>query len=239
VAMALAASGIWPVPDTETTRPGVNMPLGRGGSAVHRRRVAAERIMMYALGLTPVRDTARLVAVHMSCEAGVKTADQFKADMLTLLPQLRRFALSLTRSRADADDLVQEACASALAKSQQYDAAQPMDRWMFRIIRNLWIDEMRKRKVRLGEGQIPAEEATELRDNSEAEDAILASQVRGQVAALPAGLSQPLLLVCAEGYSYREAADLLAIPIGTVMSRIHRARQILMAGLDDKERVPQ
>jgi RNA polymerase sigma-70 factor, ECF subfamily len=61
--------------------------------------------------------------------------------------------------------------------------------------------------------------------------------VRGKVTALPADLSQPLLLVCAEGYSYREAAELLAIPIGTVMSRIYRARQILIAGMGEKERV--
>jgi RNA polymerase sigma-70 factor, ECF subfamily len=170
-------------------------------------------------------------------EALVTSPDQFKADMLTLLPQLRRFAMALTRSRTDADDLVQDACASALTKWQQFDPAQHFDRWLFRILRNLWIDELRKRKVRIGQGQVPAEEAIELRDDTAAEDAVLANQVRGQVTALPADLSQPLLLVCAEGYTYREAAVLLEIPIGTVMSRIHRARQILMAGMSEKERV--
>jgi RNA polymerase sigma-70 factor, ECF subfamily len=173
----------------------------------------------------------------MKKEARVQSPDQFKADMLILLPQLRRFALTLTRSRPDADDLVQDACASALTKWQQFDPAQHFDRWLFRILRNLWIDELRKRKVRHGQGQIPAEEATELRDDTDAEDTILAKQVRGQVTALPADLSEPLLLVCAEGYSYREAAELLAIPIGTVMSRIYRARQILIAGMGEKERV--
>jgi RNA polymerase sigma-70 factor, ECF subfamily len=156
---------------------------------------------------------------------------QFKSDMLTLLPKLRRFALSLTRSRPDADDIIQDTCAVALTKWQQYDPAQPFDRWLFRILRNLWIDEVRKRGVRTGQGHVPAEEATELRNDTDAEDAILAKQVRGRVDALPTDLSQPLLLVCAEGYTYREASDLLEIPIGTVMSRIHRARQILIAGL--------
>jgi RNA polymerase sigma-70 factor, ECF subfamily len=169
-------------------------------------------------------------------EVGVNTPDQFKSDILSLLPRLRRFGLSLTRSGADADDLVQDAYAAALTKWHQFDPSQHLDRWMFRIVRNLWISELRKRKVRQGEGTIPAEDATELRTDTDAEDAMLARQVRGQVDALPADLAQPLLLVCAEGYSYREAADLLDIPIGTVMSRIHRARKILMAGLGEKER---
>jgi RNA polymerase sigma-70 factor, ECF subfamily len=167
----------------------------------------------------------------------VKTPDQFKAEMLNLLPQLRRFAMSLIRSHPDADDLVQDACAAALTKWQQYDQTQPFDRWLFRILRNLWIDELRKRGVRAGQGHVPAEDATELRDDTDAEDSLLARQVRGRVDALPSDLSQPLLLVCAEGYTYREASELLEIPIGTVMSRIHRARQILMAGLAEKERV--
>ncbi|MFQ1702163.1 RNA polymerase sigma factor [Loktanella agnita] len=165
------------------------------------------------------------------------TPDQFKTDMIGLLPRLRRFAISLTRSGPDADDLLQDACTTALQKWHHYDPAQPLDRWMFRVIRNLWISEIRKRKVRQGEGQIPAEEATELQTESNVDDAMTAKQVRGQVSALPDDLSQPLLLVCAEGYSYKEAAELLGIPIGTIMSRIHRARKILVARLTEAEAV--
>ncbi len=165
------------------------------------------------------------------------TPDQFKTDMIGLLPRLRRFAISLTRSGPDADDLLQDACATALQKWHHYDPAQPLDRWMFRVIRNLWISEIRKRKVRQGEGQIPAEEATELQTESNVDDAMTAKQVRGQVSALPEDLSQPLLLVCAEGYSYKEAAELLGIPIGTIMSRIHRARKLLVARLTEAETI--
>ncbi len=159
------------------------------------------------------------------------TFNQFRDDMIALLPRLRRFALSLTRSGPDADDLLQDACATALQKWEQYDPAQPLDRWLFRVLRNLWISEVRKRKVRLGQGQVPADEAPELRVEDTAAEKLAAQQVRGRVENLPDDLSQPLMLVCAEGYSYREVSDLLGIPIGTVMSRIHRARKTLITGM--------
>lgn len=162
--------------------------------------------------------------------------DQFKSEMIGLLPRMRRFAMTLTRSAPDADDLVQDACATALQKWHHYDPAQPLDRWMFRIIRNLWISEIRKRQVRQGQGQIPAEEATELQ-TADADDALAARQVQGKVNALPAELAQPLMLVCGEGYSYLEVSALLEIPVGTVMSRIHRARKLLVSTLGQAERI--
>ena len=161
------------------------------------------------------------------------TFDQFKTEMISLLPRLQRFAISLTRSRPDADDLLQEACATALQKWEQYDPSYPLDRWMFRVVRNLWVSEIRKRKVRQGEGQVDAESASGLHAPGSTEDAMIAQQVRCKVTDLDPDLSQPLLLVCAEGYSYREVSDLLSIPIGTVMSRIHRARKLLMSSLSE------
>jgi len=169
-------------------------------------------------------------------EARVTAPDQFRTEMIGLLPRLRRFAVTLCRSGPDADDLVQDACAAALQKWHHYDPAQPLDRWMFRIVRNLWISEIRKRQVRQGQGQIPAEEAIELQ-TADADDALAARQVQGKVSALPAELSQPLMLVCAEGYSYLEVSTLLEIPVGTVMSRIHRARKLLVSTLGQAERI--
>lgn len=168
-------------------------------------------------------------------DAVAMTPEQFKTELISLLPRLRRFALSLTRSGPDADDLLQEACSAALQKWQQYDPAQPFDRWMFRVVRNLWISEVRKRQVRQGQGQVPAEEAVELRSEDAAVDVQTARQVKGQVANLDPELGQPLMLVCAEGYSYKEVSELLGIPIGTVMSRIHRARKLLISSLSEKE----
>ncbi len=174
----------------------------------------------------------------MQATAMAMTPDQFKSEMISLLPRLRRFALSLTRSGPDADDLLQDACAAALQKWQQYDPAQPLDRWLFRVLRNLWISEIRKRNVRQGAGQVPAEEATELRVEDQADEVLTAKQVRRKVDDLDQDLAQPLMLVCAEGYSYREASELLGIPIGTVMSRIHRARKQLMSSLSSEGVVP-
>lgn len=176
-----------------------------------------------------------IARIHEVSRAMVMTSDQFKSEMISLLPRLRRFALSLTRSGPDADDLLQEACTTALQKWQQYDPAQPFDRWMFRVVRNLWVSEIRKRQVRQGTGQIDAQDAPELQAVGSADEVLEAKQVRGKVADLDAELSQPLMLVCAEGYSYREVSDLLGIPIGTVMSRIHRARKQLVSGLAVEE----
>ena len=179
---------------------------------------------------TPV---LRLVA----CGGSVSDQDQFKKDMIALLPRLRRFARTLTRDMPDADDLVQDACMKALANRAQWDPAQPLDRWMFRITRNVWFSELRKRKVRTGEGQVDASEASELQVESRGEGTVFGNEIRAHVSALPSELSSALMLVCAEGYSYREAAEMLEIPVGTVMSRIHRARKMLAGALGSVEQV--
>ena len=150
-----------------------------------------------------------------------------KRELIALLPRLRRFARSLTRSVPEADDLVQEACLRALSRSHQWDPTQPLDRWMFRITRNLWISEMRKRTVRLGQGHVPADESHELVTHETGESAAAVTELRGHIDTLPEDLSAVLLTVSVEGYSYAEAAELFDIPIGTVMSRIHRARKAL------------
>lgn len=167
----------------------------------------------------------------LGAESGM-SPETFKSELIVLLPRLKRYAITLTRSTPDADDLVQDVCMNALRKWEQYNTAQPLDRWLFTILKNQWISEIRKRKVRLGQGQIPAEDAVELSTNNNADDAILVKQVQGKISNLPSELSQPLLLVCAEGYSYLEVSNFLEIPIGTVMSRIHRARKIISADFE-------
>lgn len=160
-------------------------------------------------------------------EADVST--DLKRDLIALFPRLRRFARTLTRSVPEADDLVQEACLRALTRADQWDRSQPLDRWMFRITRNLWISEIRKRGVRMGQGQVPAEETNELVSVETGEASVAAAQLRHRIDALPQDLSAVLLTVSVEGYSYAEAAELFEIPVGTVMSRIHRARKMLAA----------
>ncbi|MEM9320178.1 MAG: RNA polymerase sigma factor [Pseudomonadota bacterium] len=159
------------------------------------------------------------------------TTNSLKQDLIALLPRLRRFARALTRSVSEADDLVQEACLRALSRAELWDESQPLDRWMFRITRNLWISEVRKRSVRLGAGHVPAEDSDELRSVETGEAVLAAAQLQGRIAQLPGDLAPILLAVSVEGFSYAEAADLFGVPIGTVMSRVHRARKILAAAL--------
>ncbi len=157
----------------------------------------------------------------------VNLSQDLKKQLIAMLPRLRRFARTMTRSATEADDLVQEACLRALSRSDQWNPDHPLDRWVFRITRNLWISELRKRQVRLGQGHVPAEETSELVNRDTGEETMAATQLKGKIAALPQDLSAVLLLVSVEGYSYAETAELMEIPIGTVMSRVHRARKLL------------
>jgi RNA polymerase sigma-70 factor (ECF subfamily) len=160
-----------------------------------------------------------------------------RQDLVALLPRLRRFALSLTHSPSDADDLVQDACFRAIASASDWDPSQGLDRWAFRILRNLWITELRKRQVRLGAGHIDAGEADELQTHRTGEHDLALTQLMGRLAALPPAYGSVLLLIGVEGYSYKEAANLLDVPTGTVMSRLYRARQMLAEHLSETQTV--
>jgi RNA polymerase sigma-70 factor (ECF subfamily) len=152
-------------------------------------------------------------------------------ELVRALPRLRRFAVSLTRNTVDADDLVQDTCQRALARQAMRPAGARFESWLFTLMRNMWIDEVRKRKVRLGQGVVDATEHTELKIGPSGEDAVYAHQARAMIARLPVGLASVFLLVNVEGHSYREAASILGIPIGTVMSRLSAARLRLAAML--------
>ncbi|MGB1034717.1 MAG: RNA polymerase sigma factor [Primorskyibacter sp.] len=154
-------------------------------------------------------------------------SQDLKTELVALLPRLRRFARTMTRSVTEADDLLQEACVRALSRADQRDPTRPLDRWMYRIIRNLWISEMRKRTVRQGQGGVPAEDAVELSTTDTGETQLAARQLGRTISTLPKDLSSILLLVSVEGHSYSEAAEILNIPVGTVMSRMYRARNAL------------
>lgn len=153
--------------------------------------------------------------------------DQFKTDLVQMLPRLRRFALTLTRNRDDGDDLVQTACERAILKRPQWQPGTRLDSWLYTIMRNLWGSELRGRRVRFGAGQIDAAETDELTTAIAAPDHLYGNQMAAMIMALPDGLSATLLLVAIEGHSYHEAAQILDIPIGTIMSRMSRARQML------------
>ena len=158
---------------------------------------------------------------------------QFRTDLVGLLPRLRRFALTLARNRDDGDDLVQAACERAILRAGQWQPGTRLDSWLFTIMRNIWVSEIRSRRVRLGQGHVDAAETDELSTPVGAADHIYGNQLIGIVMSLPEGLSACLLLVSVEGHSYQEAAHILDIPIGTVMSRMSRARQLMKELLAD------
>jgi RNA polymerase sigma-70 factor (ECF subfamily) len=159
------------------------------------------------------------------------------AQLVALLPRLRRFARGLAGTADQADDLVQAACERALSRIQQWTPGTRLDSWMFRIIQTIWLDERRSVKVRSGEGTVEAENAgAELSvDGARDMEAHLTfDAVRRAMTKLPEEQQAVLMLVCVEGQTYKEAADTLAIPIGTVMSRLARARLALVREMGEQ-----
>lgn len=144
-----------------------------------------------------------------------------------IYPRLWRFCLALTRDRAKAEDLAQSTCERALTQADKFDPGTDLDRWLFVMARRLWLNEVRATKVRRGEGLVPIEE-TDTQDNKpNVETNILARQVFDMVQALPEAQRMTALLVYVEGRPYREAAEILDIPIGTVMSRLSSVRKAI------------
>lgn len=159
----------------------------------------------------------------------------FERDLLDLLPRLRRFARSLTLDAADADDLCQLALERALKAEDQWAKGTRLDSWMYRIIRNCWIDELRSRRRR-GETVAIDVDGFDLPDASDRQMEARAelNNVDRAMSALPPEQREVIALVLVEGLAYREAAELLDLPMGTVTSRLVRGRQALMELLGEQ-----
>ncbi|HEY4252179.1 MAG TPA: sigma-70 family RNA polymerase sigma factor [Roseomonas sp.] len=156
-------------------------------------------------------------------------------DLRDLLPQLRRFALSLTREPASADDLVQACLERALSRWSSWRSDGSPRAWMFTILYRQFIAERRraKRFARLA-GLFSGAERTA----PSPEDGALARSGLAAIDGLPAEQRALLLLVSVEGLSYREAAAALDLPIGTVMSRLSRARAALHRAVEGEVAPP-
>jgi RNA polymerase sigma-70 factor (ECF subfamily) len=155
--------------------------------------------------------------------------DALGEQIVQLLPRLRRFARSLANSVQDADDLVQLAIERALSRSEQLRPQAQLSSWLFGILRNAWIDEARARGRRtklfvapeLGEN-VPDPAAGSQADTLSVQDAL---------ARLPDDQREVISLVLVEGLSYKEAAEILGVPVGTVTSRLARGRDSLQTML--------
>jgi RNA polymerase sigma-70 factor (ECF subfamily) len=146
-------------------------------------------------------------------------------QIVALLPRLRRFALTLTRHPEDGDDLVQMTVERALPRLDSWKEGSRLDSWLFKIMQNIWIDQLRSRRSRgrpandVDLGALPGLDGRAALDSRLTLDDTLRAVMR-----LPDEQRSALLLVAVEGHSYREAAEVLQVPIGTIMSRIARAR---------------
>ena len=159
---------------------------------------------------------------------GCMADDGFREQMIAFLPRLSAFALSLTGNADQRDDLVQETCTRALAHRDQWQSGTRLDSWMFRIAQNLWLD--RKRAERYRGELVDIDMVGDLTDS----DGRRITESRLALAEVLRGLDQLspehrvlIGLVCVDGMTYKEASEVLELPVGTVMSRLARARLAL------------
>ncbi|BFI95837.1 MAG: RNA polymerase sigma factor [Rhodanobacter sp.] len=157
------------------------------------------------------------------------SSDAVREGLIALLPRLRRLARALVGQPADADDLVQVVLERALARSAQWRPDAALDKWVFAIARNAWRDELRAR----GRAQhlFAPEEAGETVADGSAALPVQRLELAQALAALPSDHREVVALVLIEGLSYDEAAAMLEVPVGTVTSRLARARATLQAHL--------
>jgi RNA polymerase sigma-70 factor, ECF subfamily len=158
-------------------------------------------------------------------EANVLTKDTIAAE----IPRLRRYARALVGQETEADDLVQDTLERALSRMHLWRSNENPRRWLFTILHNLHVDRVR------GKARQPL--ADELDDHvadpaSRPEDGVTQCEVNAALQRLPLGQRQIVLLVGLEGLSYAEAAAVIGVPIGTVMSRLARGREKLRQLLD-------
>ena len=175
-------------------------------------------------------------------------ASIFEADALPYLDQLYGTALRMTRSPADAEDLVQDTYAKAFAAFRSYEQGTNLRAWLFRILRNTFINNYRK-----AQRQPSSDSSEELTDGqlldleqrtsggvrsaeNEALERLGDDEIAAAMATIPEDFRTAVYLADVEGFSYKEIADIMETPVGTVMSRVHRGRKALRALLADYAR---
>jgi RNA polymerase sigma-70 factor (ECF subfamily) len=178
----------------------------------------------------------------------IRLADQadFEADAMQYAPQLYSAALRMTRNPADAEDVLQETFLKAFRAYHTFKAGTNLRAWLYRILTNTYINKYRKAQRRPSEVELgeledfylykrmgePGASASRSAE-SEVMEGIVDADVKAALEALPENFRLPVLLADVEGFAYKEIAEMLDIPIGTVMSRLHRGRKALQKRLWD------
>ncbi|HEY1844384.1 MAG TPA: RNA polymerase sigma factor [Buttiauxella sp.] len=147
-----------------------------------------------------------------------------RREIAQYLPRLWRYGLVLSHRREVADDLVQATCVRALERAEQFTPGTRLDRWLFSILHSVWLNEVRAQLIRRGQGFVDVDELTGA-ENSD--DPVWSNEVMKRVNSLPEAQRDTVFLVYVEELSYREAASVLNVPVGTIMSRLATARLTL------------
>ncbi len=153
-------------------------------------------------------------------------SESIRRDLIAVLPKIRRFACALAGSLSEGDDIVQTACEKALARADQFQPGTRFDSWMYRIVQTTFLDSRRRHERRFARSEDDALAALSDAGMGAARphDRLLLARVREAMADLPEEQRVVLALVAIEGLAYREASEVLGVPVGTVMSRLARAR---------------
>ena len=154
--------------------------------------------------------------------------DTFHDDLIAVLPKLRIQALALTRNRAAAEDLVQDTVVNALSAREQFQPGTNLAAWLHRILRNRFISDIRKQKPSVAIEDAPMAALASAADPA---DLLVAKELAAELDRLPADQRETLLLVTLHGLSCEEAAEITGCAVGTVKSRVFRARSTLHRNL--------
>ena len=158
----------------------------------------------------------------------------FRNDLVKELPYLRRFARGLCGDAALADDLVQDCVERALVKSHLYDSARPLRTWLYAVLRNIYISNWRRNSKFTSAKHIDDLEGFEGAVLPDQDSNFSVSLITDALDTLPSQQREVLVLISLEEVSYAQAADIIGVPIGTIMSRLSRARAHLQNILEER-----
>ncbi len=157
-------------------------------------------------------------------------------ELVVLLPKLKVHALYLTRSGDTADDLLQRTCLRALSRSHQWQVGTRLDRWVAKIMESIWFNELRKKRQRQEQELPEPDQVVAPGFESHVQAQLMISDIRRACAKLSDEDFVLVTKIHAYGYTYREIADELGVPIGTILSRVSRAKAVIKRAIEELPR---